>query len=317
MGNNDNKAPAALAMMFSGIALGAMVTLLSLSDGVEEFILISSIALGTAGVCFLVKFILESAVMPRAARRNAAARALGKEGIKIMRRDTTAKLAFKGIYAIMDGKYPQAEEYLQQALANSDIRQNQMFCIEWLIRLYDAMDNESKLLWCYRKAVEYSPDNPEAQSRLGHAYFADGKLDQALYCFEQALRYDPNNGYSYFSIAKIQLVRGQDKQAFETLQKLVRINENHPLCHAELADYYAMQGNREMAEEECKKAQLCGIKDPDELNKRINAMLSFHETEFSGGDLPTMFYRRIEDTAERNAAHKGGAAGLAEGGSND
>lgn len=293
-----------------GMAVGMLLMLLFLSSGNEVFIVVYSVAYGVSALAFLARYIIEGIIVPHFARKRAAERALGKDGIKIMRRDETAMLAYKGIYAIMRGKYPQAEEYLQQALARSDMRQNQMFCIEWLIKLYDGMENDSKLLWCYRKAVEYSPDNPEAQSRLGHAYFADGQLDRAMYCFEQALRYDPNNGYSYFSIAKIQLIRGQDSTAFETLQKLVKINENHPLCHAELADYYAMQGNREMAEEECKKAQLCGIKEPDELNKRINAMLSFHETEFGGGDLPSMYYRKIEQTAEEVTEQKLGAYGV-------
>ena len=211
----------------------------------------------------------------------------------MLRHDKTAKLAYKGIYALLDGKYPEAESFLQEALAQADVRQNQMFCVEWLIKLYEAMENESKIRWCFRKAVEYSPDNPEAQSRLGHAYFSEGNLDKAEYCFEQALRYDPNNGYSYYSLVKIYLVRGEDEKAYETLEKLIKINENHPLAHSEFANYYAMQGNREKAEEECKKAQLCGFKEPDELNRRINAILSFNETEFSGEDLPSLYYRKI------------------------
>ncbi len=288
-----------------GCFVGVVIMFWNVPDDIPFLVTLGSL-FGFAALLSLTALVLSEFVVPYRNKKKAAVRALGKDGLKIMRKDETAKLAYKGIYSIMDGKYPQAEEYLQQALAHSDICQNQMFCIEWLIRLYEAMENDSKMLWCYRKAVEYSPDNAEAQSRLGHAYFADGKLDQAMYCFEQALRYDPNNGYSYFSIAKIQLIRGQDSTAFETLQKLVKINENHPLCHAELADYYAMQNNREMAEEECKKAQLCGIKDPDELNKRINAMLSFHETEFSGGDLPTMYYRKIETSEVKSDVHRGG-----------
>lgn len=307
MNNKDKnrKIISDLMAFIVGCFAGVSLIFFCVPDDIPLLATIGSL-FGMAAFMALITFVLSDFVIPYRNRKRAAVRALGKDGLKIVRRDETAKLAYKGIYAIMDGKYPQAEEYLQQALAHSDVRQNQMFCVEWLIRLYEAMENESKMLWCYRKAVEYSPDNAEAQSRLGHAYFADGKLDQAMYCFEQALRYDPNNGYSYFSIAKIQLIRGQDSTAFETLQKLVKINENHPLCHAELADYYAMQNNREKAEEECKKAQLCGIKEPEELNKRINAMLSFHETEFSGGDLPTMYYRKIDKSQGKSDVHRGG-----------
>lgn len=281
-----------------GGLIGALISYLATDDWT-----VAPIVLGCwsgAVLITLIAVIWTDVVTPYRAKRKTALRALGKDGIKLVRKDDVAKLAYKGIYALIDGRLAEAEEILQLALSRSDIRQNQMFCIEWLIRLYEAMENDSKLMWCYRKAVEYAPDNAEAQSRLGHAYFTEGKLDQAIYCFEQALRYDPNHGYSYFSIAKVQMLRGEDDAAFETLQKLVKINENHPLCHAVFADWYAMRGDAQKAEEECRKAQLCGIHDPDELNKRINAMLSFHKTDYDGKDLPEMFYRRIEDKEKAN-----------------
>ncbi len=290
-----------LMWLFIGGLFGVMITFLSGETKNVYFAYICGGLMLVAALISLFTVIISNFIAPHIAKKKAAERALGKEGIKIMRRDEVAKLAYKGIIALLDGKLVKAEEFLQQALSKTDVRQNQMFCIEWLINLYEATGNEAKLMWCYRKAVEYAPENPEAQSRLGHAYFSEGKLDQALYCFEQALRYDPNHGYSYFSIAKIQMIRGEDDKAFETLQTLLKINENHPLCRAELADWYAMQGNAEKAKEECKKAQLCGIHDPDELNKRINAILSFHKTDYDGKNLPEMFYRKIDPITDENA----------------
>lgn len=310
MNNNKGIQRANIAAFLCGAAVSILIWMvLAEVQDIRAFMLVSILLL-SAAAAFLIIFLLDIFLVPYLSRRRAALRALGREGIRIVAKDKTAKLAYKGIYYLLGGKFPQAEDCLQQALALSDIRQNQMFCIEWLVQLYESTDNIPKMLWCFRKAAEYAPDNPEAQSRLGHAYFSDGKLDQAEYCFRQALKYDPNNGYSYFSLAKIQLVRGEDKLAFETLQNLLKINEHHPLCHAELADYYAMQGDREKAEEECRKAQLCGIKEPEELNKRINAMLSFHCTDYDGKDLPSMFYRKIEKKTQggenkESTAHTG------------
>ena len=295
--NNTEHNIAVLIAFILGIGLGVLLCVTFMPEDQDCLLSIAIFFAAMVGLLFIV-FMLGKFLIPYISRRKAAVRALGKDGIKVLRRDKTAKLAYKGIYALLDGKYPEAESYLQEALAQADVRQNQMFCVEWLIKLYEAMENESKIRWCFRKAVEYSPDNPEAQSRLGHAYFAEGNLDKAEYCFEQALRYDPNNGYSYYSLVKIYLVRGEDEKAYETLEKLIKINENHPLAHSEFANYYAMQGNREKAEEECKKAQLCGYKEPDELNRRINAILSFNETEFSGEDLPSLYYRKIEKTEQ-------------------
>ena len=300
--NKDKKSENGLLYGFLvtlGIVVGILISIVMFP---EEITFIAAYAgiFAVLSLILLIIFILKTFVVPHVERRNAAVRALGKEGIKILRTDKTAQLAYKGIYALFEGKYPEAEDKLQQALANSDVRQNQKFCIEWLINLYEATEDNAKLMWCYRKAAEYSPDDAEALSRLGYAYFSEGNLDKAEYYFEQALKYNANNGYSYYNLARIHLVREEYEKAEEVLEKLIKINENHPLAHSEYANYYALKGERAKAMEECKKAQLCGYKDPDELNRRINAMLNFEETKFSGEDLPQLYYRRMESPNEQN-----------------
>ncbi len=255
-----------------------------------------------ACLALLINSVIVYFIVPHFKLRKTALAALGKEGIRIMRHDENARLVYKGIYALLNGKVLKAEDYLQESLAKSEIRQNQLFCVEWLIHLYESTDNNAKLMWCYRKSVELAPENAELQSRLGHAYFNIGALEKAEYHFEQALRYDANNGYAYFSLSKIYLIRNDMEKASDVLQKLQKVNEQHPLCHAALADYYAMLGDKGKAEEECKKAVLCGINEPDALNKRINAMLSFHCTDYSGDDLPALYYRRIVKPEDQNAS---------------
>lgn len=304
MKNEKGSKWSSMGMLFTGIPIGMllMMTIIPEQGAKTNTYLISSIICLAAAVLFFAVYVIITFLMPVINRRKAAMMALGREGIQMVRSDATAMQVYKGIYALMDGKFAKAESLLQLALSKSDIRQNQMFCVEWLIRLYSAMENDSKLLWCYRKAVELAPDNSDAQTRLGQEYLANGSLDQAVYCFEQALRYNPNDGFSYYSLATIHMMRGEDDKAFEALQNLKKINEDHPLCHSQLANYYAITGNREMAMLECKRAQLCGFKDPDEINRRINAMLSFNETEFSGEDLPNIYYRKIEkpESKEKN-----------------
>lgn len=227
--------------------------------------------------------------------RRAARRALGKHGLRVLWHDEGARCAYKGILMLTKGRYPEAEEKLMRALSISDNRQNQLFCVEWLIKLYEAQENEGQLMWALRKAAEIAPDNPDAQSRLGHAYYNEGKLSSAEYCFEQALRYDPNYGYSYYSLATIYTLRGEDERALETLKKLVTIQENHPLVYAELATWYAMHDDEKKAEEAYDKAILCGYKDPEELSKRMTALRMFNHAEnATGNDLPRDYYRYIE-----------------------
>lgn len=227
--------------------------------------------------------------------RNTAIKAMGRGGMKAVMKDKVARIAYKGVYAFIKGEYPVAEEHFIKALNLSDIRQNQLFCTEWLIRVYELYDDSAKLMWCFRKAVDYAPDSPEAQSRLGHAYYVEGKLDKAIYCFEQALRYDPNHGYSYYSLAKICMLRGETEKAIDHLDQLLRIQENHPLVFSELAVIYAMDGDEEKCRENYEKSILCGYEQPAQLSARITAIFKFNNAdECSGNDLPHEYYRYIE-----------------------
>lgn len=227
--------------------------------------------------------------------RRAALKALGRHGIRMVSKDEGARYAYKGLVKLINSRYPEAEELLMKALSVSDIRQNQLFCIEWLIKLYSAQDNDSQLMWCMRRAAEIAPDNPEIQSRLGHAYYSEGRLSNAEHCFEQALKYDPNHGYSYYSLAMIYMIRGEDERALETLNKLVAIQQNHPLVYAELAIYYAMHDNEELCRENYDKALVCGHQEPEKLSARITAIKQFNNApNATGEDLPQQYYRRIE-----------------------
>ncbi|MGN1340940.1 MAG: tetratricopeptide repeat protein [Oscillospiraceae bacterium] len=297
-GKKSNGEKNYFAQIFACIAIieGVFFLCLLMSKGDENDRLCCIMALGVAlaaaaGTAVVCGF---RALGYRLGMNRAALKALGKQGIRKIRNDEAAKYAYKGIVKLFQGKYPDADDLLQRALSLSTVRQNQMFCIEWLIKLYEATDNDSRLLWCYRKAAEFAPDDPEVQSRLGHAYYADGKLSNAEYCFKQALEYDPNHGYSYYSLAKIHMVRGEDDKALELLLKLSTIQENHPLVLAELATWYAIHDDEEKCREYYEKAMLCGYKDPEELSKRMTALYQFnHAAEVSGNDLPWEYYKRI------------------------
>lgn len=279
--------------------------LMSKGDASDRFCCITALGLSLAVAVGVAVANLFSMLNQRISLRRAALKALGKQGLRKMRNDDAAKYAYKGIVKLFQGKYPDADDLLQRALSLSNIRQNQMFCIEWLIKLYEATENDPRLLWCFRKAAEFAPDDPEVQSRLGHAYYADGKLSNAEYCFKQALEYDPNHGYSYYSLAKIYMVRGEDDKALETLQKLITIQENHPLVYAELAVWYAMHDDEEKCKENYEKAILCGYKDPEELSKRMTAIHTFnHAPDATVEDLPREYYKRCTlDEEETDAGN--------------
>lgn len=293
---NKSKAPGELFMILAVceffLFLGFMY-----AEGNENFRLmcVSGLILGGTTAVATACGMLFSLVREKMAARSAAVKALGKHGLKVMMKDQSARIAYKGILNLMQGRLVEAEELLQRSLSMSEVRQNQLFCVEWLIRIYEAQENDARMLWCFRRAAELAPDNPEVQSRLGHAYYADGKLSNAEHCFEQALKYDPNHGYSYYSLAKIYMVRGEDDRALETLKTLENIQPSHPLVNSELATWYAMHDDAQKAEEYYDKALLCGYKEPELLSKRMTALREFSHAEgATGSDLPQEYYRHIE-----------------------
>ncbi len=279
-----------LVICFASIAVAYV-----LLDEERDMVIIAGGVLIGFAVMVCISIILGNTFVYDLRCKRAALKAMGKDGFKAVMKDKVAKTAHRGICYMLKGEYANAEEQLMQALSLADVRQNQLFCIEWLVRLYETTSDDSKLMWCYRKAADYAPDNPEIQSRLGHAYFVEGKLDKAMYCFEQALHYDPNHGYSGYSIAKIHVARGEDDIAIEKLTELAKVQENHPLIFAELATILAMKGDEEKSREYYQKAVLLGYNEPDKLARRMTAICNFNNADNADGDdLPKEYYRRIQ-----------------------
>lgn len=297
MNKNGNSGNAYSAWMivagcFSGVMLCVLMMWLT-SDDLSMALGVSA-AIGFMAVCTAAVIAVQCTLVPYIKIRKAALSALGRHGISAVMRDKTARTCYKGIIALMKGDVVKAERLLDEALSHAEVRQNQLFCVEWLEHIYEETRDRAKLLWCYRKAVELAPDNPDAQCVLGQEYFSEGSLDKSMYCFEQAMKYDPNNGFPYYSMAKIHMIRGEDDKAQELLDRLVSINESHPLVYEELAIFSAMHGDSEKSEEYYQKAILCGYRDPEELNTRITAILKYGQAEnVTGEDLPAEFYRRV------------------------
>ena len=286
-----------LAAFVLGTACGAYISVVFIHEE-RYFLLFVAELLLISALGYLAVYLIDTFLVPYLNRRRFALRALGRHGIKAVMKSGTARTCYRGIYAMLSGKYSKAETLLTDALNHSDIRQNQLFCTEWLGHVYEELHLDTKTMWCYRRSAELAPDDPEVQTRLGQAYMEQGSLDKAEYCFNQALHYDPNNGYSYYNLAIIKKLRGEDSAALDTMHSARRINENHPLVQAELALFYAMDGDEQQSTEYMKKSILCGYRDPDMLTKRVKAILEYGQSEVSADDLPHEYYRRIEPKGE-------------------
>lgn len=254
------------------------------------------------GLCILLFFVCLTAFVYLAERsrlRRAALHAFGKNGLKVVTTDKTARTIYKGIIRMFEGRLAESEELFHMALDMSDIRQNQLFCVEYLIKLYEQMGKEDLLMWGIRRAAELAPDNPEILSRLAGAYYSKGNLDNSEYYFNQILKYDPNYGYSYYSLSKIYMLRDEEDKAFEMLERLNKIQPEHPMTQAELAKWYAMHNDAAAAKKHYDQALLFGYQEPEKLSRCLTAIRVFnHAGDAEVSDLPAALRKKMKEQAD-------------------
>ncbi len=76
------------------------------------------------------------------------------------------------------------------------------------------------------KALELSPDDPQAQSQLGWAQMLHGDYDEALGTFQLVLTKEPANSLARINVGYICLKKGIFGEAIEHLSKAIRLDND-------------------------------------------------------------------------------------------
>ncbi len=76
------------------------------------------------------------------------------------------------------------------------------------------------------KALELSPDDPQAQSQLGWAQMLHGDYDDALGTFQLVLTKEPANSLARINVGYICLKKGIFGEAIEHLSKAIRLDND-------------------------------------------------------------------------------------------
>lgn len=87
-------------------------------------------------------------------------------------------------------------------------------------------DNAAALNYL-QQAVEYSPDNFDAQFSLGRAYYGNGDLASAVKSFQKAIALQPKNENALFFLATTLERLGEDASALSVYKNLVIISPNN------------------------------------------------------------------------------------------
>jgi len=76
------------------------------------------------------------------------------------------------------------------------------------------------------KALELSPNDPQAESLLGWALMLQDKFDEALLIFQKVLVREPQNALARINVGYICLKKGIFGEAIEHLSRAIRLNND-------------------------------------------------------------------------------------------
>lgn len=116
-----------------------------------------------------------------------------------------------------------------------------------------------------------SPGKPRAHNNLGHALFAEGRMDEAIAEFEAAVRLDPLFAEAYYNAGNALLKKGMPMEAAERYRRALSIKAAYPEAHYNLAMAYKDMGLMDEAITEFRAAVEA---DPGKLNARNNLTLA-------------------------------------------
>jgi len=90
---------------------------------------------------------------------------------------------------------------------------------------YFDIDQSAKAIKAYTRALELAPGNPDVLTDLGVMYRRDGQSDQALLVFEQAIQAAPTHEQSRLNKGVVLLYDKKDQSsAFQVWKELLDIN---------------------------------------------------------------------------------------------
>jgi len=94
-----------------------------------------------------------------------------------------------------------------------------------------------------RKAIELSPESPEAYNYLGYIFAEEEmNMDEAVQLIKKALELDPENPAYIDSLGWVYYKKGMVEEAVEELKKAASLEKEDPTIRDHLGDAYYKKG---------------------------------------------------------------------------
>jgi O-antigen biosynthesis protein len=175
---------------------------------------------------------------------------------------------------------------------------------------------ESRELWS--KAIDISPDNPDAFLNIGYAYLELGRFSEALKASENAMRLDDNMKEAKLNYSICELCIGDLKNAIAVLEDLLERVPEYPSAMGLIAAAYCVNDQKDRClhyiNEIRKKGFDCGLAFYDHATRLISAgriefaitlLETAIENDFANNDIRSLLdecYKKRDHVAQSEKA---------------
>jgi tetratricopeptide (TPR) repeat protein len=112
-------------------------------------------------------------------------------------------------------------------------------------RAQTAYWRDSETLWAH--ALACTSGNSVAHNKLGHAFFDQGRMEEAIAQLKQSLEINPDDAEAYYNLGNVFLQQGRMEEAIAHYQKALEIKPDYAEVHNNLGVVFRQQGRIEEA----------------------------------------------------------------------
>ena len=185
-------------------------------------------------------------------------------------------LHLMGVGFRLQGRFDRSLTYYQKALDNSPSGSATLFCNLAFAYLESPGESVFKADEYAGMAREQAPDLQEVYEVSADVSLRTGDPLQAEIFLKRSLMINPDNPNLWLKLARVYRVSGMLDQAMESVERALLGNQSSPEILVELGDIRERRGETDLAIEAYQSAIDYGHQHPEEVDRKVLAMLSTH-----------------------------------------
>jgi tetratricopeptide (TPR) repeat protein len=134
--------------------------------------------------------------------------------------------------------------------------------------IYRVLNQTSRAIRAYRKAMRFCPEDADIRIKLGEIYLGQNRLEAALHAFKNATRVNPQNANAWINLGHFYHGEKRIPDAIIAYQHAIQLDPLNFLANSSLVASYHLLGKDDLAEEQRKRIQPM-VESENEYNKAV------------------------------------------------